>query len=149
MTYLIFKIDNEIFAAPIEQVTEVLSEYSISPVPNSPEYIEGIINYRGDVIPAIDFHKKLLLTDIAKTAKQVVVFVIKNEENETLFGAIIDKVISVYETEEIKDRPEFGSKYNPEYIQGTITFNDDFVMVLNIPKIFSDTEIKLINDIQE
>ena len=147
MTYLTFQLHNEVFAAKVEQILEVLSEYEISEVPDAPIYIEGVINYRGDIIPAVNFRKKFMFPEKSKTSKQIIVFDISEQGKNIKFGAIVDKVKNVYETTELKERPEFGSKYNPEYIEGMITQNNDFIMLLNIKKIFTDTEIHILTEV--
>ena len=146
MTYITFKLQNEIFAAKVGIVLEVLLDYTISEVPDAPEYIEGVINYRGEIIPIVDFRKKLMFPDNEKN-NQIVIFDISEQDKNILFGAKVDKVNQVFETDEIQNRPEFGSRYNPEYIEGMIKQNDDFIMILDIKKIFNDTEIQIIKQL--
>ncbi len=149
MTYLTFKLQDEIFAAKVEQVLEVLSEYQISAIPDAPEYIKGVINYRGEIIPAVSFREKFQFQEQSNDGEQIIVFDISDEIKTIKFGAIVDRVKNVFETNKLKERPEFGSKYNPEYLEAMIEHENDFIMLLNIKKIFNDAEIKILSEAQQ
>ncbi len=146
-SYLTFKLHNELFAVNVNKVLEVLQEFKIVEVPDAPEYIKGMINFRGDIIPIINFRKKFQFPDNESKQNKVIVLEITIDENIVKFGAIVDKVNDVFEINEqdVKEKPEFGSKYNPEYMAGMINKNDNYFMVLNIEKVFTDKEINIIN----
>ena len=146
-TFLTFKLHNEVFAANTKKVLEVLLDYKFSEVPYAPEYIKGVINYRGDIIPVVNFRQKFMFPKKENTENHIIVFDISDEKRSIKFGAVVDKVQNVFETDNIKEKPEFGSKYNPEYLEGIIKQNDDFIMLLNIKKIFTDTEIQIISEL--
>ena len=147
-SYLTFKLHKELFAVNVEKVLEVLLEYKLIEVPDAPAYIAGMINFRGDILPVINFRKKFNFPEAENDKKVIIILDIMIEKTVIKFGAIVDSVKDVFEitNDEIKDIPEFGSKYNPEYLTGMINKNEDFFMLLDIEKIFSDKEIEIIND---
>jgi len=146
-SYLTFKLHNELFAVNVNKVLEVLQEYKIVEVPDAPEYIKGMINFRGNIIPIINFRQKFQFPENETDKNKVIVLEIIIDDNSVKFGAIVDKVNDVFEVEQenMKEKPEFGSKYNPEYMTGMINKNEEFFMILNIEKIFTDKEINIIN----
>ncbi len=145
-SYLTFKLHNELFAVSVEKVLEVILEYKLVEVPDAPKYIAGMISFRGDIIPVINFRKKFNFPE-SSNKNIIIVMDIVIDENSIKFAAIVDGVKDVFDItdEEIKDIPEFGSKYNPEYLTGMIHKNNDFFMLLNIEKVFSDKEIEIIS----
>ena len=146
-SYLTFKLHNELFAVNVKKVLEVLQEFKIIEVPDAPEYIKGMINFRGNIIPIINFRQKFQFPENETDKNKVIVLEIIIDDNSVKFGAIVDKVNDVFEVEQenMKEKPEFGSKYNPEYMTGMINKNEEFFMILNIEKIFTDKEINIIN----
>ncbi len=147
-SYLAFKLYNEFFAVNIQKVLEVLLEYRLVEVPDSPVYIAGMINFRGDIIPVINFKKKFNFPEEEKSKNVIIVMDIVIDNTFIKFGAIVDGVKDVFDItgEHIKEIPEFGSKYNPEYLTGMIHKNDDYFMLLDIEKVFSDKEIDVLSE---
>ncbi len=148
-SYLTFKLHRELFAINVNNVLEVLQEYQLIEVPDAPKYINGVINFRGDIIPAINFREKFMFPENDTDKEKIIVIDINIDENSVKFGAIVDKVEDVFETaeEDIKITPEFGSKYNPEYLTGMILKNEKYFMILNLAKVFTDKEIEIINKV--
>jgi len=146
-SYLTFKLHNEHFAVNVNKVLEVLQEFKIVEVPDAPEYIKGMINFRGNIIPIINFRQKFQFPKNESEQNKVIILEIIIDDNPIKFGAIVDKVNDVFEINEqdIKEKPEFGSKYNPEYMEGMINKDDNYFMLLNIEKVFTDKEIDIIN----
>ena len=146
-SYLTFKLHNELFAINVHHVLEVLQEYNIVEVPDAPKYISGMINFRNDIIPVINFREKFMFPENKTGKNKVIVIDISIDDNSIKFGAIVDKVQDVFEIEEkeLKDTPEFGSKYNPEYLTGMIYKNNNHFMLLNLEKVFTDKEIEIVN----
>ena len=149
ITYLTFKLHEEHFAVDVFSVEEVLHEYKIMAVPEAPEYIEGMVNFRGNIVPIINFRKKFQFPENETDKNKIIVLSIEIRGSNVTFGAIVDKVKNVFKAEpnELKEKPEFGSKYNPEYVTGMIYKNDDFYMILDLERVFSDTEINILNEL--
>jgi len=148
-SYLTFKLYKELFAINVLNVLEVLQEYKVVEIPDAPKYITGMINFRNDIIPLIDFREKFMFPENESNKNKVIVIDITIEDNSIKFGAIVDKVNDVFEinNNEVKDTPEFGSKYNPEYLNGMIYKNNKHFMLLNLEKVFTDKEIELVSNL--
>ncbi len=149
-TYLTFQLNNEKFAVEISDVLEVLINKETIEVPNAPEYIKGIINFREEILPVVDFRKKFKFPENKKSKFSIIVFSLDFDDKEIKFGAIVDKVTDVKEVKKtiVMEAPEFGSKFNPEYLTGMISFKKKHVMILNIKKVFEEQEIDLIQEVK-
>ncbi len=150
-SYLGFKLYNEHFAINVHKVLEVLLEYRLVELPDAPKYIEGMLNFRGEIIPVVNFRKKFNFPEKEDNQNVIIVVDINIGKDNIKFGAVVDNVKNVFEVEEneLKNIPEFGSKYNPEYLQAVVNKNDIFFMILNIEKVFTDKEIRILNKLEE
>ena len=148
-TYLTFMLGNESFAVPVSKVLEVLQKQPITRVPKTPAHILGIINFRGEILPVFDTRQKFnLAATIQNEARIVIVFEIAGLGDKTIIAATADSVKDVIEINyaEIKPVPELGLDYDSQYISGAIRRNENFILMLNIEKVFSLTDI---NDVQQ
>ena len=144
--FLSFKIGKETFAVSVKKALEVLEKQNITTVPNVPDYIEGVINFRGNIIPVVDTRLKFNLPKRNEDAKYVViVFDLLIEEKKMLIGAIADSVEDVIALDEnnILPIPEMGFKYNSAYILGMLKNNESFTMILDIDKVFASDNVNL------
>lgn len=142
--YLSFILDKEIYAIDISQVREVLDIAKITHVPRMPEFMKGVINLRGGVVPVVDLRVKFdmhIMEDTVNTC--IVIIEIPIDGEQTLLGAIADSVQEVIniEPEEVEPAPKIGTRLNTEFIHGMAKKNDDFVILLDINKVFSVTEL--------
>ncbi len=145
-TFLTFRLGEEVFAANIEKASNIIEMTTITKVPRSPDYMKGIINLRGTVLPVIETRMKFGMEAKEYTRTTViVVFNVDIEGEKSIVGAIVDepgKVIEIAETD-IKPPPTVGAKYKSELIKGMIKTEDqdDFIMLLDIDKVFSMEEL--------
>jgi purine-binding chemotaxis protein CheW len=150
-SYFTFRIGNELFAVNIGHVTKILELSEITRVPNSPRYFLGIINLFGDVLPVFDGRLKFGFPEVENTRNTcIIVFVFEVDGLVVSSGIIVDSVekVLVFEPGQIKPAPTAGKGFNNEYINGITTFNDEFVIILNLEKIFSEEEISLIKTVE-
>lgn len=143
-SFLSFKLDRETFGVKVSKVIEILEVPHITKIPKAPAYMRGVINLRGTVLPVVDTRQKLGLTRVADTVNTcIIVFKIKLEQETIMLGALVDAVQEVFEMDEndLKPAPSIGGKYNTEFIKGIVRKEDDFIMVLNVDKIFATNEI--------
>jgi len=143
-TYLSFIVCEELFAVNVTKVLEVLQKQRITHVPNAPGYIRGIINFRGDVVPVFESRVKFNLPSRDDAAAYVVIVLDLSREGEVFrIGAIVDKVKDVINIEdaEIKPVPAMSKDFNSDFLQGIFKLRDDFIMMLDVEKVFSGTDL--------
>jgi purine-binding chemotaxis protein CheW len=150
-SYFTFRIGTELFAVNIGQITKILGMTEITKVPNSPNYFKGIINLFGEVLPVFDGRLKFGFPEINFTRNTcILILVFEIDHQPVSAGIIVDAVekVIVFESGQIKPAPLVGKGFNAEFIHGIATMNSEFVIILNLEKIFSEEEIKLINVVE-
>jgi len=150
-SYFTFRLGSKLFAVNIGQITKILELTDITKVPNSPRYFKGIINLFGDVIPVFDGRLKFGFQETERTRETCILILVFELDGQVVnSGIIVDSVekVLIFEPEQIKPAPSVGKGFNAEFIYGITTFSDEFVIILNIEKIFSEEEIKLITTVE-
>lgn len=151
-SFLSFKLENESFTIPVMKIMEILEVPKITRVPQAPNFLVGVINLRGAVLPVIDTRIKFGMTPIEYTINTciLVVSVMSNDELIQV-GALVDSVSEVFEfsTDKIKPAPTIATRYRADYIQGMIQEDDHFIMVLDIDKVFSSNDLETISEFRE
>jgi len=143
-SYLSFYLGEEEFATHVNKVLNILEMTEITEVPKSPDYMKGVINLRGAVLPVIDTRVKFGMTPTEYTTNTCIVVMEVEMEGDTVqVGALVDSVQAVLELEDsqIQPPPSIGSKYKSEFIYGMAKNNEKFIMLLNMEKIFSSDDI--------
>ena len=143
-SYLTFKLGDEEFAAHVSKVLNILELTKITEVPKSPNYMTGVINLRGSVLPVIDTRIKFGMTPTEFTPSTCIVVMDIDLEGESVHvGALVDSVQAVVEIEhdQIMPPPSLGNKYRSEFIEGVANLNDKFVMILNMDEVFSSEDL--------
>ena len=142
--YLTFTLGEELFALEISKVREVLDYTKITKVPRTPEFMLGVINLRGSVVPVIDMRLKFGLAKTERTVNTCIVIVEVILEGETtVLGALVDSVQEVFELEpnQIEPPPRLGTRLRTDFIKGMGKRDDKFIIILNIDKVFSIDEL--------
>jgi purine-binding chemotaxis protein CheW len=150
--YLTFKLDEEIFALDIAKVREVLDYTTITKVPRTPEFMRGVINLRGSVVPVVDMRLKFGMTKTDKTVNTCIIIVEITLVGETVvLGALADAVHEVIELEpeQIEPAPKIGTRLKTDFIRGMGRRNDAFIIILDIDKVFSSDELSLVQDAEK
>ena len=138
--YLTFTLGEETYALDIFRVCEVLEFTKATKVPRTPDFMRGVINLRGKVVPVIDLNLKFELPQSETTVNTCVIIVEVSLGGEALtLGALADSVREVMEisTEHIEPPPKIGTKLRLDFIKGMGRHNDEFLIILDIDKIFS------------
>ena len=149
--YLTFKLDEEIFGLAIGKVREVLDFTTVTRVPQTPPYMRGVINLRGSVVPVIDLHQKFGLAQTEKTVNTCIIIAeIEMDGETTVLGALADSVQEVLDIEpdQIEPPPKIGTKLRIEFIQGMGKQNEEFIIILDIDKIFSADELSQVQNLE-
>jgi purine-binding chemotaxis protein CheW len=147
--YLTFKLDEEIFALDVAKVREILEYSSVTKVPQTPDFMRGVINLRGSVVPVIDLRLKFGMNATEQTVNTCIIVTEVAMEGETvLLGALADSVQEVDEMEpaQIEAAPHIGTKLNTDFIKGMGKQDGAFVMILDIDRVFGAEELARIND---
>ncbi len=142
--YLTFNLAEEIFAVDVGRVREILELTTITKVPQTPDFMRGVINLRGSVVPVIDLHQKFGMAPTVQTVNTCIIVVEVDMEGENIvLGALADSVQEVIEMEpaQIEDAPHIGTSMNTDFLKGMGKHNDRFVMILDIDKVFSGEEL--------
>jgi purine-binding chemotaxis protein CheW len=143
-SYLSFKLGNEDFALHVSKVLNILEKTNITEVPKSPDYMKGVINLRGTVLPVIDTRIKFGLTETKFTDKTCIIVMELTVDNQTiLIGSLVDEVLSVLEIEsnEIQEAPSIGNNYRAEFVTGMVEVDDKFIMILDMETLYSLNEL--------
>jgi purine-binding chemotaxis protein CheW len=137
--YLTFKLGEELFALDIGKVREVMDYSSTTKVPQTPDYMRGVINLRGSVVPVLDLRLKFGLPEAELTVNTcvIIVEVLINGQNMVI-GAMADAVQEVLDLEpdQIEPPPRLGVKLNSEYLRGMGKRGDHFILILDIDLVF-------------
>ena len=148
-TYLSFIVCDELFAVNVAKVLEVLQKQRITHVPNAPAYIKGIINFRGEVVPVFESRTKFNLPPRPEDASYVViVYDLSKGADVFRIGTIVDKVKDVISIDdsEIKPVPPMSKEFNTEFLNGIFKQQNDFIMLLNVEKVFTGDELSAIKE---
>jgi len=147
--YLTFRLDDEIFALDIYKVREVLDFTTITKVPRTPDFMCGVINLRGTVVPVVDMKLKLGMRGTEKTINTCIIIVELNIDGDmVVIGALADSVKEVIELEPeyIEPAPRIGTGLRIDFIKGMGKRDDSFIIILNIDKVFSFDELSLVQE---
>ena len=148
-SYLTFKLGEEQFGVHVSQVLNILEMTSITRVPKSPEYMKGVINLRGKVLPVIDARIKFGMEETEYTNNTcIIVMDLEMEEKPINIGTIVDGVLSVVEISEneIEPPPSIGSKFKSEFIYGMAKVEEEFIMLVDMQKVITADEMTEISD---
>lgn len=147
--YLTFKIDNELYAITVGCIKEVLGVPQITRVPRMPDFMNGVINLRGNIIPVLDLRLKFGLGKTPITVDtSIIVTEIENifDDNEELsftvgiFSDSVEKVVTI-DSAFIEPPPKIGTNIDTSFVYGMGKVEDVFVMILDSNKILSETDL--------
>jgi purine-binding chemotaxis protein CheW len=147
--YLTFKLEEEVFALDVAKVREILDFTTVTKVPQTPDFMRGVINLRGSVVPVVDMRLKFGMTKTEKTVNTCIVVVeVDMEKETTVLGALADSVQEVIELEpnQIEAAPKLGTGMKMDFIRGMGKQDGRFVMILDIDKVFSTDEMEIVQE---
>jgi purine-binding chemotaxis protein CheW len=145
--YLTFKLGEEVYALEITKVREVLDFTKVTKVPKTPPFMKGVINLRGGVVPVVDLRLKFDMSETEKTVDTCIIIVeILMDDEQCLIGALADSVQEVMDlgADQIEPAPKIGTHLNTAFIKGMGKHNDEFIIILDIEKVFSVEELTLV-----
>ncbi len=142
--YLTFKLGDEIYATDVAKVREVLDFTTITKIPRTPDFMSGVINLRGNVVPVVDLRLCFEMSKTEKTVNTCVVVVEMLLDGESaVIGALADSVEEVIDLEpdQIQPAPKIGTQIRTDFIKGMGKRDSQFIMILDIDRIFSADEL--------
>ena len=144
--FVTFIMGEELYGIDIYNTQEIIRIPEITPIPNALEYVEGIINLRGDIIPIINLERKFRMVSSLQEKKEVIII----RTHTAKLGIIVNKVFRVIQAEDknISLPPSILSGIEEEYIKGVTHIEDErLVILLDIEKMFFEEEIKTLQGI--
>jgi len=145
--YLTFKLGDEVFALDISKVREVLDFTTVTKVPRTPEFMRGVINLRGSVVPVVDLRLKFGMSRTENGVNTCVIITeVTVDGDTTVLGALADSVQEVLDldADHIAPAPKIGTKLKTEFIKGMGKRDDRFIIILDVDKVFSSDELALV-----
>ena len=147
--YLTFKLDEEVFALDVAKVREILEYTTVTKVPRTPDFMRGVINLRGSVVPVIDLRLKFGMSVTQQTVNTcIIVTEVQMEDEVIILGALADSVQEVVEMEpaQIEAAPHIGTGLNTDFIKGMGKLDGNFIMILDMDRIFSNEELESVQE---
>ncbi len=143
---VVFVMENEEFACSINNVREVLKMVRVTPLPRSLDFVEGVINMRGEVIPVIDLRRRFGLPEAERTADSRIIIV---EVGELMVGLIVDSVSEVTSlpNEQIQEAPSQVAGGKTDLIKGVGKIDDRMLIILDLDRILTSDEQVALDDI--
>jgi purine-binding chemotaxis protein CheW len=142
--YLTFKLDSEVFALDVATVREVLDFTTVTRIPRTPEFLRGVINLRGSVVPVVDLRLAFGMSATEKTVNTCIIVMEIRLDNETaIMGALADSVEEVIDLdpEQIEPAPNIGTSIKTDFIRGMGKRDSRFLMILDIDRVFSADQL--------
>jgi purine-binding chemotaxis protein CheW len=147
LQYLTFTLGDEVFAVDVTKAREVLDFTTVTRVPQTPRFMLGVINLRSSVVPVIDLRLKFGMEAAGRTVNTCIIVMDVVVDGEVItVGALVDSVREVLEigSDGIEPPPRIGTRLKTEFLKGMAGFDDHFVMILDIDRVFSADELALI-----
>ncbi|MCB1160772.1 MAG: chemotaxis protein CheW, partial [Leptospiraceae bacterium] len=142
--YLTFYCGEEIFGINILYIKEIKEFINVTSIPMMPDFIKGVINLRGNVVPVVDLSLRFSRRPTKITKRTCIIIVEIDHEGELVdIGVLVDSVSEVLDIplENIEKTPNFGSKLRLDFINGLGKIEDEFIVLLNIKNVFSIEEL--------
>jgi len=148
--YLTFKLAGEEYGLNIVKVQEIKGWTPVTKVPNTPEYVCGVLNLRGTIVPIIDMRARFNLDQSEYTETTVIIVLsVESERGSRVVGIVVDAVSDVLNVNasDIKPTPDFGTTVDMEFISGLAAVGEQMVMLLEIDKMLSTDELKMLDGV--
>lgn len=145
--YLTFMLGGEVFAIGILAIMEIIEYGNLTEVPMMPDYIRGVINLRGSVVPVVDLAARFGRKGTELTRRTCIVIIeVESDQDKQVVGVVVDAVNEVLEipTDQIEPPPAFGAKIRTDFIRGMGKVDGKFVIMLNVDNVLSIDDLALL-----
>jgi len=150
--YVTFGLGEELFGVEVTRAREILDLTPVTKVPQTPDYLLGVINLRGQVVPVVDLRVKLGLPKQEATRDSCIIVMEVQVDGELLtVGGLADSVREVMELRDdaIEPPPRLGAKLKTEFIAGMGKVDNQFLILLDIDRVFSSEELAVVHEVGE
>ncbi len=146
--FLTFFVDSEQYGVDISRIKEIIAPINITHIPKTPDYVKGVINLRGSIIPVVDVRLKF---GMQEREMDVDTAIIIYEVNKVSIGFIVDMVEDVLsiDDKQISDSPRFGNSIDTSFIESVAEVDNAVIMLLNFEKIFEAEELLEISKLEK
>lgn len=143
---LSFRLGAEEYCLDILSVQEIRGYDTVTSIANTPDFIKGVINLRGHIVPIVDLRIKFRLSEAKYDATTIVIIL---NLNKKMIGIVVDSVSDVIAVplSDIREAPRFGSAINTEFISGMATVDGHMLIVVNIERLLSSDDLQLIDQV--
>jgi len=148
--YLTFSLAQEEYGIGILKIREIIGMMPVTSVPQTPEFVKGVINLRGKVIPVVDLRLRFGMQAIDYTERTCIIVVeIEGKFDTVMIGIVVDSVSEVLNIkgEDIEETPTFGAKLNTEYILGMAKMEGGVKILLDIDRVLSEADVNLLEKV--
>ncbi|MBU1674128.1 chemotaxis protein CheW [Patescibacteria group bacterium] len=143
---IVFYLGDEEFGADINQVREIIRAGTVTSIPDSPDFIKGVTNVRGEIAVVIDLKRHFSLRVKENQEKHIIM----TEQEKSLFGLLVDEVSEVLRIpeEDIKATPELVTRIDRAYISGVLTLENRLIIMLDLSKVLSEEGLAKLSEIR-
>ncbi len=144
--YIIFKLNDEKFAADIGYIASITDYNAITPMPNGPAYLDGLLNLRGDIIPVVNMKKRFKMSHQEMKEKRIIIA----HKDDVQIGFLVDDASQSMTVDEsdVLPPPKIAIKRDNAYISAVCRHQNELIIVIDLQKVLSDDEIEAILDIE-
>ncbi|MBE6068649.1 MAG: purine-binding chemotaxis protein CheW [Clostridium lundense] len=145
---LIFSVGNNYYATDIMEIERILGYEEPTKLPDSPEFLEGVMNYEGNILPVISLNKKFAIESKEKSADTKIIVA---KQNDYKTGIVVDLVLEVKDVkkENIEDAPQIVGGISKRYIKGLIKIDKKIIIFLNLAAILTEDERRQMHDLHD
>jgi len=144
--YLSFELGGEVYGVDILAVREIKGWEEVRPLPDTPDYVKGVLDLRGIIVPIVDLRIRFRMPDCEYTPTTVtIVLTVENEGRQHVVGAVVDGVSDVLDVSqnEAREAPNMGSSIGSRYVKGMMSTEGRMVILLDVNKLFDPKDMGL------
>jgi len=141
--YINYRLGNENFAISVDRVLEIIQYRTLTKVPNSSDFIKGVINFRGEIVPVIDMHRRFSMERSEDAEGMIVVIDSNTGKSSNHMGLLVDEVEDIIEFKykDLHKTPDMGINYDLSFIDGVVDIEERFIIVLDLEKVLNKYEL--------
>lgn len=143
--YITFSLDQQEYGIHINNIREIIGMVDVTRIPRTPDFVQGVINIRGKVIPVLDLRRRMGLDEKAYDERTpIIIAELLDDHAQTHIGVIVDSVSEVVEgtDENISETPSFGIDVDTRFFSGVLKENDQMTTLVDINEVLRDIELE-------